>query len=817
MRYTFPLRFAAALVALLLPATLWAQGFLLESRAPRQLPRVLPPRVVVPENTTQYSIDEVKIDANVEGAVASVNVSQTFKNEGKTTIETAFVFPLPYDGAVDSMTLLVNGKEYPATLVDADEARKQYEEIVRKAKDPALLEWVGYGLFKTNVFPIPAGETRTVTMRYSQLLRSDAGLTEFLFPLGATKFTTKPVKKISFDIALRSDVEIKNVYSPTFDIAVDRQSPTSVRVQSNMENAVPSTDFRLFFDQNTDEVSAKVLSYRPNEKEDGYFLLLASPKIERAEEAIPRTIVFCIDVSGSMMGQKIEQARQSLVFVLSRLRDIDKFSIVTFSSTVSSYSDKLVACDAKTQQDAISFANSLRAGGGTNVGDALIRAFNLVKEDESANPKYLVFLSDGEPTVGEVNEMKLAQIARESNAKNARFFSFGVGYDVNARLLDRFVRDGRGQGEYVKDGENIEERVSAFYSKIEDPVLANVEILFTRDGKEGRFTNQVYPSGKVDLFAGQQLVATGRYSEPGAFALVAKGKVGDAEKELRYEGSFVEKSADAANSFVEKLWATRRVGEIIDELDLNGENEELINELVELAKKHGLVTPYTSFLALDEVNLNATSMNAQTAANSFRDLASNVNGMMGVSQRRAKQSLKRMSNLAGSQAMEVATLNDTMDAAMSADTNMGTSGSSMSGRSSGMGMAMSSQAPMRAKGSRNPMMNFAPRIMAAPPAPGVMADLAPESVGSGTTQNREKIRSVAGKTFFFKNGVWVDSSITEKQEKEQKPIEIKQFSDEYFALVAKNGQALSQYLVFDEPIALNFNGQLYNVVASDAK
>ncbi|MBS7336750.1 MAG: hypothetical protein KIG81_02695, partial [Thermoguttaceae bacterium] len=226
---------------------------------------------------------------------------------------------------------------------------------------------------------------------------------------------------------------------------------------------------------------------------------------------------------------------------------------------------------------------------------------------------------------------------------------------------------------------------------------------------------------------------------------------------------------------------------------------------------------YTSFLALDEVNLNATSANAQTAANSFRDLASNVNGMMGVSQRRAKQSLKSMSNLAGSQAMEVATLNDTMDAAMSADAGMGMSGSSTSGRSSGMGMAMSSQAPMRAKGSRNLMLNSAPRIMAAPPAPGVMADLKPESEGNGATQNREKIRNVAGKTFFFKNGVWVDSSITETQEKEQKPIVIKQFSDEYFALVAENGQALSQYLVFDEPIELNFNGQLYNVVASDAE
>ncbi len=236
-----------------------AQGFLFEPLHPRPLPRIIPPPHVpipAPREAT-YSIESEEIVADVSGVVAQVDVSQTFKNEGSTTIETAFVFPLPYDGAVDSMTLLVDGKETPANLVDAEEARKQYEEIVRKARDPALLEWVGVGLFKTSVFPIPAGETRTVTMRYTQVLRTGADLTEFFFPLSAAKYSSKPIKKISFDVSINGTSEIKTVYSPTYDLKIDRPEKTKAKVSCVLENVVPSSDFRLFFDENADDLSAK--------------------------------------------------------------------------------------------------------------------------------------------------------------------------------------------------------------------------------------------------------------------------------------------------------------------------------------------------------------------------------------------------------------------------------------------------------------------------------------------------------------------------------------------------------------------------------
>ena len=786
-----------------------AQGFLFEPRHPRPLPKIMPPRVHVPEpREATYSIESEEIVADVSGVVAQVDVSQTFKNEGSTTIETAFVFPLPYDGAVDSMTLLVDGKETPANLVDAEEARKQYEEIVRKARDPALLEWVGVGLFKTSVFPIPAGETRTVTMRYTQVLRTGADLTEFFFPLSAAKYTSKPIKKISFDVSINGTSEIKTVYSPTYDLKIDRPEKTKAKVSCVLENVVPTSDFRLFFDENADDLSAKVLSYRPDEKDDGYFLLLASPKIaDEDSKPLPRTIVFCLDVSGSMSGQKIEQARESMKFVVSRLHDGDKFDVVLFGSDVVSFKDDLQVASAETRQEALGYVDGVRARGTTHIEGALKRAFSLLNGDDSSNLKFLIFVSDGEATVGETNEMKLAQIARENNKSGARFFSFGVGYDVNARLLDRFVRDGRGQGEYVKPEEKIEDRISAFYSRVEAPVFSDVEFSFTLPSATDKkyFVNQVYPSGKTDLFAGEKLVMVGRYSTPGDVKIQAKGKIGERDEEKNFEGTFVAKSEDSTNAFVERIWAARRIGEIIDELDLNGENQKLVDELLHLSKKHGVMTPYTSFLAREDVALNSAANNA-TARDQFRMFASNTSGMGGVMQRGMKQSLKQVDNLSGAQFESIAESN-AMALADDADSGVASVGGGMGGggvraaRGGGMGggRALRASAPTFARRASLPMGAIGSAAPAPSPAP---------QIGEALSNN---IRVVADKTFYLREGRWVDSSVTEEMEKDAAPVEIKQFSDEYFKLIDENGANLSQYLVFEESITLNFNGKLYKI------
>ncbi|MBQ9372370.1 MAG: VWA domain-containing protein [Thermoguttaceae bacterium] len=788
----------------------FAQGFLIIPSAPRPLPR--PHVIVVPDRPAPipYRIEEETVEATINGSVAKVSLSQKFKNEGSSTIEASFVFPLPYDGAVNAMTLLVDGKELEGKLLDAKEARSQYQEIVRKARDPALLEWVGTGMYQTSVFPIPAGESRVVSIEYEQVLRSRDGLTEFFFPMRAGKYTVKPIDKVEFSLTIVGDTEVKNVYSPTYDITTERVGKNVVKVNSKLTNQTPSSDFRLFFDQNADDLSAKIQSYRPDDQDDGYFMLLASPKIVSEEsEPLPKTIVFALDVSGSMTGQKIKQARESLEFVLKRLRKGDKFNIILFNGEVQSYSDKLVVVDEETRANALAYVAATRASGSTNIGEALIRSFASLDQADDSNPKYLFFLSDGEPVTGETNEMKLAQIAREKNKSKSRFFTFGVGYDVNSRLLDRFVSDGRGIGEYVKEDETIEAHVASLYSRVEEPVFTNVTFEFSlkSDADKKYITNLVYPSGDVDVFAGEQLALVGRYSAPGDVVVTARGKVGDKDVEFQYEGTFESKSADASYAYVERIWANRRIGQIIDELDLNGENKELVDELVALAKKHGVVTPYTSFLADDSVDLNA-HRNAGVAMDNFRRLASNTSGMSGFGQRAMKQAYRNSQNLSASADSAAAESNAMALSAAAAPAPAPSASMGSLPRGAGRGRVATASAARNYGGGMGGGMGGMGMVGGA---------VLQTADADASARPSGQIRNVAGKTFYFKKDRWIDESITEDMEKNQKPVVIKQFSDEYFSLLDENTTEISQYLVFSEPIALNLSGQIYYIDPADAE
>ncbi|HEY2761368.1 MAG TPA: VIT domain-containing protein, partial [Pirellulales bacterium] len=187
-----------------------AQGVLINVNSNEQVILPRPPIIIGPyppdswrhprpqPEQSSYKIKQLDVNLRLDGQVAHVQTTQSFVNTGSRPMEVCFVFPLPYDGAVDQLTFLIDGQEYPAKLLDAKEARRMYEETVRKNQDPALLEWMGTGLFKTSVFPVPAGAERKVTLRYSQLCRQWDGLTDFIFPLSTAKYTSQPVEEIKF-------------------------------------------------------------------------------------------------------------------------------------------------------------------------------------------------------------------------------------------------------------------------------------------------------------------------------------------------------------------------------------------------------------------------------------------------------------------------------------------------------------------------------------------------------------------------------------------------------------------------------------------
>ncbi|MBN2024109.1 MAG: VWA domain-containing protein [Pirellulales bacterium] len=762
--------FLTFLAILLAPRAALAQGVLVVVDPHQQvrLPRPIvihhyhphPPISTPPTPVATYKIKELELSARLTDQIARVQVSQTFVNTGSRQMEVSFVFPLPYDGAVEQMTLLVDGKEYPARLLDAKEARKLYEDIVRKNQDPALLEWMGTGLFKTSVFPVPAGASRTVSLRYSQICRMQDGLTDFLFPLGTAKYTSHPIEKVSLRVSIESGQKIKNVYSPTHEVKIKRPDDDRAVVTCTMKDDIPSSDFRLFYDVGKGRVGTRVLSYRPDKDHDGYFLLLASPDIKAPDEKpVAKTVVFVADRSGSMSGKKIEQARGALKFVLENLREGDLFNIIAYDSEVEAFRPELQRFDDENRKAALGFVEDLTAGGSTNIDAALRTA--LAQLDDNDRPSYVVFLTDGLPTAGVTNEMKIVEAAQKANDVRARLFVFGVGYDVNSRLLDRLARTCFGQSEYVRPDEDIEDRVSSLYRRIQSPVMTGVKIEFTLDesrAEEGKPVNRVYPRGDFDLFAGQQLVVVGRYRRPGAAKVVVSGKVGDETQRFDFTAKLVAKSPDESQAFIEKLWAVRRVGEILDELDLAGRNPELVEELVRLATRHGILTPYTSFLADDGVNLHDVATNRRVAADRLSALES-AEGRYGFAQRSYKGQLQNALAAPAMMAPSVAGRSDT---------------------------AAPGQAGMGGMGGFGGGLEKADREL--------------QSAG-------ETIRNVSNRAFYRRDNRWIDATLTAEQEKN--PTRVKQFSRDYFDLAQRYGRELSQYLTFDEPVVVNLDGQAY--------
>jgi Ca-activated chloride channel homolog len=609
-------------------------------RPPFRLPRPWP----VNEQVGSYKIKEISVNASITDQIAKTQVTQSFVNTSSVPMEVSFVFPLPYDGAIDRLTFMVDGKEYDGKLMTKEEARSIYEGYVRKFQDPALLEWVGTGMFQTSVFPVPPGQERKVTLKYTQLLRKDQNLTDFLFPLSVAKYTSHPVEKLSFEIAVTSSAKIKSVYSPTHPVNVSRGDDLHAIAKFEASNVIPGSDFRLMFDTAEQTVGASVLSYWPSGEDQGYFLMLASPEIKRESTTKQnKNIIFVVDRSGSMNGKKIEQAKEALRFVLNNLQENDLFNVIAYDSEVETFRPELQRYNQKTRDEALGFVNGIFPGGSTNISGALSTALSLIHDNSV--PNYIVFLTDGLPTAGETNEAKIAELTRTSNKHQARMISFGVGYDVNSRLIDRLSRDNRGQSEYVRPDENIEAHVSRLYTKIEAPVLVNAKVDFEFDVQivaDGKPINRVYPQEIYDIFAGQQVTMVGRYSKSGAAKLKISGSVGADAKAFDFPVTFSDKSGNESYAFVEKLWASRRIGEIIDLLDLQGRNNELVNELIALSKKHGIVTPYTSFLADDQgtvQSLARSTDNFRYAEESLQSLA-DAEGRGGVAQRDVKRAYK---------------------------------------------------------------------------------------------------------------------------------------------------------------------------------
>lgn len=743
---------------------------------------------------SEYRIQSVDMQAQIRDQAAAVQITQIFQNTSSQTIEASVFFPLPDDAAVSGVTLLVDGKELPGKLLPKDQARRIYEETVRRQRDPALLEYMGQGLYQTSVFPIPAQATRKVEIRYSQLLSKDSGMIDLVLPLGTNKSSGKPVDKLDITVRIEANDAIKTVHSPSHTLDITRPDSNHAVCKLQLSNVFTPDDFRLLYGTQNGLIGMNVVSYRPSQSDDGYFLLLASPEVKSAmENKTAKTVVVVVDKSGSMSGPKIAQARDALKFVIQRLRPEDTFNIVAYDSAVETFRPELQRADEATIKAALGYADGLFSGGSTNIDGALQTAMKML--NDKSRPNYVLFLTDGLPTVGEMNELNIAKNAAAANSVSARLFTFGVGFDVNSRLLDRLSRDQRGQSVYVKPNENIESQVAKLYNKIGSPIMTDIAVNWEFDQPATAGTpaalSRIYPKQLTDLFQGEQLVMVGRYRTTGTAKVTLSGNISSEKRSFTFPATLVPTSMGESNGYVEKLWATRRIGEIIDELDLHGQNKELIDELVQLSLRHGILTPYTSFLADENTVLTARASNSAAAEDRVeKQLRNNATGQLGFAQRSGKGRLQSALNPAESKAAS----------APIADPAGPIAGGGLGGVRFSGGLPGSGPGNALSKRRASPMGYG-------------LGNAAAFQDESGQVNVAESVQNIGQKTFYRRGNQWRDSCVTEEQEK--KAIRVKQFSNEYFELAAKHGGQLSKYLAFAEPVLVNLGDTTYQIDPPD--
>jgi Ca-activated chloride channel family protein len=542
-----------------------------------------------------------KVTITVDDQVATTRVEQTFRNHTARPLEATYVFPVPKGASVNKFTMWVNGKETKGELVEADKARQIYTSIVRRTQDPGLLEYMGNDLLRMRVFPIPANGDQKVALTYTSVSAREKGLVEYVYPLKTDGKATATLEEFAITAVIKSQHGVQNVYSPTHAITLKRKGDKEVTVNFDKQQGLLDRDFQLFYQLGDKDVGLTALTHRPVAAEAGYFLMLITPKVELSKsQQVPRDVVLVLDTSGSMRGEKMEQARKALKYCLNNLSKGDRFGLVSFATTVNRYKDGLTEATPEQLDRARKWVDDLEANGGTAIYDALESALELRPKTDEGRTFTMVFFTDGQPTIGDGDKTQPEAILKNTIAKNTantRIFTFGVGDDVNATLLDQLAERTRALATYVRPHEDIEVKTSSLFAKMSHPVLANLRLATTGDVR----LSEIYPPQLPDLFHGGQLTVAGRYTGKGPSAIKLTGTVGRIKKEFVYEISFPEKTSDKdGKDFVEHLWARRKVGYLLDQIRANGEKKELKDEVITLAKRYGITTPYTSYLIVPD-------------------------------------------------------------------------------------------------------------------------------------------------------------------------------------------------------------------------
>ena len=618
--------------------------------------------VVVPQcgvltSHTRPSIVLQKVDARVAivEQAATTTLDLTVHNPTARAIEAELALPVPDGAVVRSFAFQGSAKKANVELLSRGQAQAHYESIVRRLKDPALLEFLGHGVLKSSVFPVEPGKTQTMRVVYETLLPADGHRVDYILPRSESVAYSIP-----WDIAvdIRSKQPLATAYSPSHRIDVSHSSAGKMSIRLGVGAGREPGAFRLSYLKQDGPVTASLFTY-PKDDDGGYFLLLAGVPADakRNHDAMPREVTVVIDRSGSMRGEKLEQAREAATQIIHGLRDGEAFNVIVYNNEISRFASQPVVKNGESAAKAEAWLKKISATGGTNLHGALVEA--LAQPPTKKMLPLVLFLTDGLPTVGVTGEVAIRKVATDQNPYRRRVFTFGVGVDVNSALLDKIAVATRARPTFVLPKENVEAKVGSLFKRLAGPVLTTPKLdLVDAQGEVamGRVVD-VFPATLGDVFEDDQIVVIGRYFGKDSLRFRLRGHDGG-RKPRTFAFDFSATKSSRRNAFVPRLWASRRIGRLLDEIRQQGETypatasvgavptnprfKELTEEVVQLSKEFGILTEYTAFLARDGVDLNATAGLNAVAAGNFEARALNCRTGLGSVTQELNNGFNRM-------------------------------------------------------------------------------------------------------------------------------------------------------------------------------
>ncbi len=714
-----PILLLVAVFALVSCTAALADGILLPVERPHSV-------MVVPDEL--FTVKYHHVNVRIQDQLATTKIDQVFHNDSGSEREGMYVFPMPDGSAITKFSMFAGEKEITGQILTKQEARSIYESIVRRRKDPALLEYIDRNTFRASVYPIPAHGDKRIRLDYSEVVEKTGETCRYVYPLSTERFSARPLEDCKVKIKITSKRSITNIYSPTHVVDVDRYNDHEATVTWEASNTKPDTDLILYYTLSNDDIGIDLIAYRER-GEKGFYMLLASPRVSIDDSRIqPKNVVFVLDRTGSMAGDKIEQAKDALRFCLNGLRSADRFNVITFNESPSAVFSSMQKPTADVKKRALDAIDEIDATGGTNIDEAVTTALAQFRGIDSSR-NYIIFLTDGLPTVGETRAETILRHAKSNNRDSVKLFAFGVGYDVNTHLLDKLARESKGDADYVRPREDIEVKVSSFFAKVSDPILSDVKVSVS-----GVNVSDAFPSADMpDIFKGSQLIVFGRYSGSGDAVVKLSGRSNGARKTFTLEASLPLVEDD--NEFIPQLWAARKIGYLLDEIRLHS-NQELVDEVVRLSKEYGIPTEFTSFLADDRSNVTDMVASTAGAAKLLRKAGEVETGTYGVAQSANARDLRNSTQLPQAAAADYYVVGAELTGKVAANQRMG----------------------------------------------AAWRDANDKVVIAANVQN------VARRTFYQRGDYWEDARVGEGQEF----LQIKQFSDAHFRLLEAY-PGLSQY------------------------